>query len=634
MDDDEELADELALEGMAAGDAAAAEYLKARTRVMDAEYERLHLSHFREWMYTALEAIVGLILFLIFAAVASAVYEAGRADGLVIESFSAPPDLVQKGLTGQVLASKLLDRLNAMQSATSSSRAASSFTHDWGDDIKVAIPDTGVSLGEVIRYLHNWLGHEMHLSGELYEQGDKVALTVRLEGEPGQTFSGRTADLDAIVQQAAEAVFRRAQTYRYSVFLEYHGRTREAVQVLKTLSQTGSAHERAWADHGLALFLGTAGRYEEARAKDLRAQAENPDLLNPVSGLAWLAGVRGHDEEALLYTRQIPALLGGRGASELSPATIRYQRALYSASIAEIFGDYRSAVSSIDAYGLVPNAFGNPDALIEAANDMALAHDGADGRARLARLDPDRLGSEPDTTPLADVALVRGQIALARGDWRGAARAFEEAEMLGHARAQAEAGIYSDAIYRHLTAGPWLAYALAMQGETARAEAILKTLSGDCYVCTRIRGRIAAHEGRMGAAAWWFARAAAQAPSLPFAETDWGAMLLARGDTAGAIAKFAQANRKAPHYADALELWGEALIKQNRSDLALAKFAEADKYAPNWGRLHLMWGEALLWSGHRDEAKKQFALAGGLDLTMAERAQLLTLSPFKGERAG
>ncbi len=131
-------------------------------------------------------------------------------------------------------------------------------------------------------------------------------------------------------------------------------------------------------------------------------------------------------------------------ASELSPETIRYQRALYNASIAEAFGDYRNAVSSIDTYGLVPNAFGNPDALIEAANDSALAHDGADARARLARLDPDKLGPEPDTVPLADVALVRGQIALLRGDWRGAARAFEQAEVLGHARAQAQAGIYSD----------------------------------------------------------------------------------------------------------------------------------------------------------------------------------------------
>jgi Flp pilus assembly protein TadD len=231
---------------------------------------------------------------------------------------------------------------------------------------------------------------------------------------------------------------------------------------------------------------------------------------------------------------------------------------------------------------------------------------------RLARLDPDRLGAEPDTVPLADVALVRGQIALAQADWRGAARAFEEGEALGHARAQAQGGIYSDAVYRRVTAGPWLAYALAMQGEAARAEAILKTLPGDCYVCTRIRGRVAAHEGRMDAAAWWFARAAAQAPSLPFAETDWGAMLLAHGDAAGAVAKFAQAHAKAPHFADVLELWGEALMKQNRSDLALAKFAEAAKYAPNWGRLHRKWGEALVWSGRKDEAKKQFAIAAQL----------------------
>ena len=612
MDDDEDLADELALERLEAGDAAAAKYLEAKTRVLDAEYERLHLSHFREWMYTALEAIVGLILFLVFAAVASAVYQAGRADGLVIESFSAPPDLVQKGLTGQALASKLLDRLNAMQNATSSSRAASSFSHDWGDDIKVAIPDTGVSLGEVIRYLHNWLGHEMHLSGELYEQGDKVALTVRLDGEAGRTFWGRAADLDAIVQQAAEAVFRRAQTYRYSVFLEYHGRTREAEQVLQELSETGSAKERAWADHGLSLFRANAGRYSEAQALDLRAHAENPALPNTVAGLAWLANVQGHDEDALGYARQALTLLGGKGAVELSPATVRYERALYNASTAEALGDYRGAISVIDTYGLVPGAFGNPDALIEAANDTALAHDGAEARARLARLDPDRLRPEPDTVPLADVALVRGQIALARGDWRGAARAFEEAEALAHARAQAETGFYSDSMYRHVTAGPWLAYAAAMQGETAKAEAILKTLQGDCYVCMRIRGRIAAHEGRKAAAAWWFARAAAQAPSLPFAETDWGAMLLAGGDSAGAVAKFAQAHAKAPHYADALELWGEALVKQNRSDLALAKFAEAARYAPNWGRLHLMWGKALMWSGHKDAARKQFAIAAQL----------------------
>jgi len=123
-------------------------------------------------------------------------------------------------------------------------------------------------------------------------------------------------------------------------------------------------------------------------------------------------------------------------------------------------------------------------------------------------------------------------------------------------------------------------------------------------------------------AGYWFARAVALAPSLPFAYADWGQMLMTKGNRDGAIAKFTIANRKGPHYADPLEMWGEALIAKNRSDLALAKFEEAAKYAPNWGGLHLKWGEALLWSGDKAGANKQFAIASRLDLTQSERASL------------
>jgi cytochrome c-type biogenesis protein CcmH/NrfG len=112
----------------------------------------------------------------------------------------------------------------------------------------------------------------------------------------------------------------------------------------------------------------------------------------------------------------------------------------------------------------------------------------------------------------------------------------------------------------------------------------------------------------------------ARSPSIPFADTDWGMMLLQKGDAAGAIEKFRSANRKGPHFADPLEGWGEALMAQNRSDLALTKFEQANRYAPNWGRLHLKWGEALLYSGDKDAAKKQFAIAEGLYLMSTERA--------------
>jgi tetratricopeptide (TPR) repeat protein len=157
-------------------------------------------------------------------------------------------------------------------------------------------------------------------------------------------------------------------------------------------------------------------------------------------------------------------------------------------------------------------------------------------------------------------------------------------------------------------------------GDVTGARATLAVLRGDCYICVDGRANVEAIAKNWTAAAVLFKRATTQAPSVPIAYTDWGAMLLSKGDDNAAIEKFAQANQKSPHFADPLEMWGEALIAKNRSDLALAKFEEADKYAPNWGRLHLKWGEALYYSGQKDAAAAQFAAASRLSLSAADAA--------------
>jgi tetratricopeptide (TPR) repeat protein len=141
-----------------------------------------------------------------------------------------------------------------------------------------------------------------------------------------------------------------------------------------------------------------------------------------------------------------------------------------------------------------------------------------------------------------------------------------------------------------------------------------------------MRARIAELESQHARADWWFARAVAAAPSIPFAYADWGKVLFAQGQPDAAIEKFKLANQKGPHFADPLEMWGEALMARNQSHLALAKFEEADKYAPNWGRLHLKWGEALVYAGKPDKAKRQFARAAQLDLTPSEKFELAKAS--------
>jgi tetratricopeptide (TPR) repeat protein len=136
------------------------------------------------------------------------------------------------------------------------------------------------------------------------------------------------------------------------------------------------------------------------------------------------------------------------------------------------------------------------------------------------------------------------------------------------------------------------------------------------------RARGAAH-GALGAAATQnFALALRLAPLLPFAETDAGELLLAKGDLAGATEMLARAHEKSPHFADPLELWGEALARKGDLEAALAKFHAAAVAAPNWGRLHLQWGLVLDRLGRRSEAAAQFRLARSLDLSPADRQTL------------
>jgi tetratricopeptide (TPR) repeat protein len=206
------------------------------------------------------------------------------------------------------------------------------------------------------------------------------------------------------------------------------------------------------------------------------------------------------------------------------------------------------------------------------------------------------------------------------GDWRVAAtdaRAYAAA-----LKAYRPLSATLNSLEAKTLAVPLLAEALARSGDLVGAWTAIDETPGDCYACIRTRGVIAAAARERGRADYWFARAVAAAPSVPFAYADWGQALLARGKPDDAITQFTIANRKGPHFADPLEGWGEALMAKNQSHLALAKFAEAEKYAPNWGRLHLKWGEALVYAGKRDEAKAQFARAAQLDLTPSEKAEL------------
>jgi len=184
----------------------------------------LVVRHISDVLKLSFELALALIFTAIVFVIAAAIRSAATDSGVVIEAFSVPPDLAARGLTGDVIATKVLDRLSAMQAQTASRRAASSYANDWGKNIKVQIPDTGVSIGELNNFLHDWLGHQTHIGGEIYRAANGIAVTARAGDDASPTFTGADADLDKLIQQAAEAVYRSTQPYRYGIWLQRIGR--------------------------------------------------------------------------------------------------------------------------------------------------------------------------------------------------------------------------------------------------------------------------------------------------------------------------------------------------------------------------------------------------------------------------
>ncbi|HEX3944945.1 MAG TPA: hypothetical protein VHW69_12735 [Rhizomicrobium sp.] len=590
------------------------------------KYETSHLRwrRFNDQMRGFLQVWFVVVGALVVAALAAAVWSAAHDDALIIDVFKVPSDLAGRGLTGEVIASQLLDQLTHIQADTDSSRAPSSYASNWGNDIKVQIPNTGISIGEAYRYLAAWLGHRTHISGEIFRTEKGYALTVRITGAAGVRFEGLESQLDSLIAHAAENVYGGTQPFRYAIYLAGHGRNAEDEKVLRGLALGGPVSDRPWAYTTWAYSAQNADDMREALKRARMAVALAPDLPLAQNNLAFFEAEVGDDERELQASRAARRALDGNGAHLMiarSAAAIGTQT---DANIAEELGEFRNAAAQYRKITAAPDFEGSHWlARRMGAADLALAHDVSGSRRLLGTdLDSALMAQSIDGFgwQLPNFRFAQFEQLVALGDWPAARTDVETA------LSTPQAAVLSAKPFLRAQVWPRLALAQAMAGDSKAAWLTLKKTSLDCYPCLRVRGQIDAMQKNWHGAGYWFASAVRRAPSIPFAYLEWGQMLLANGDKDGAIAKFSEAHAKGPHFADPSEIWGEALIAKNRSDLALSKFDDANKDAPNWGRLHLKWGEALWWSGKAVEARKQFSIASHLDLSIADKTELGRIS--------
>jgi len=599
---------------------------------LDLQMEEIHkrepyeMSHFRlrrfsGWAKATFEFSLGLIGLVLVAGLGVMLWNAAHSDGFVIESFAVPPDMAARGLTGDVVAGRLLDRLTVITTpGTNTASAAQAISSSSADDVKVEIPETGISLGELYRFLRRWLGHEKVVSGEVLRDTQGLAIGLRINGRDGATYQAAEADFDALLQKAAEHVFDVTVPAGYTAWLMAQHPPREAEmqavhqRVLADPAATPLMRAAAW--NGLGVNASNRGDLRQSVTFYRQAREADPSMALGFTNAVANEALLSHSEAALALLPQALAALEKNHDGYRSRVVEAILAGLH-AQDADLRGDFAGAVAGNQAQAAAepPGSYRNYFGLLSVALDRARLHDGGAIAWMAEQPRPGSISNAPNRLPLF-VRPFRTEAALQH--WPRVI-AMAEGEKIVTQADLSEAGrkTYSAVLVR-----PLAALAKAKIGDTAGAESLIAATPADCYDCVRIRGTIASEARQWARADTWFAKAVHDAPSVPFAYEDWGRSLLARGQSDAAIEKFKLGNQKGPHFADPLEGWGEALMAKNQSHKALEKFAEAEKYAPNWGRLHLKWGEALTFAGKKDEAKAQFARAAQLELTPSEKQEL------------
>jgi tetratricopeptide (TPR) repeat protein len=555
----------------------ASDYFRKQSRLVEIQTEHLHeqravnlqllkLRRFDERLRVGLRLFVILVATIIGIGGVILIHDAVTSRSVVIEPFETPAALVERGLTGTVVASSVLDQLTRLQAATRSLMQRRDLSNAWFQEIKLTVPEAGISIGEISQLLKARFSHDIHVSGDVVQaQEGGLEVTVRGDGLLPQTFSGASDQLAKLTTEAAEYVYAQSQPALWAQYLIDSGRYQEAIQFCKMSIGSSSGPDRPvlltyWAT-AIAQSSGTGPQALALVEWAIRLQPDYWSAYNVWSGLQNLLG---HEEDVWKMGENMRKIAGGRPgrAPEFEYSDVDWISWNLPAELAAL----TSNASASFGAGTFPFAVGPAIALT-----YAEMHDPTAAELALQMTRPD--ANDPSIS--ASAHAVRGMLAAESGE---AAQSVSEWEAFLLA--------YSDPAVSWADPGLhcWVAPAEEAAGHPDKADAVLK--SGGTFVdCYRFRGDILDQRGDWAMAQKAYTEAVALAPDLPAGYYSWGLALAKHEDLVGAEAKLREANKCGPHWADPLKAWGDVLVKQGKIKEALARYDEALKYAPNWKQL-------------------------------------------------
>ncbi len=344
----------------------------------------LHGQRIGQAIRIAFQVLIALVVLVIGAGIAVMLHDAFTSHSVVIDSFNAPAGLASRGVTGTVVASEVLNELTRLQQATRSSDLAQqkrSLSNGWSNEVRVEVPETGVSLGEISQLLKDRFGHDLHIGGSLVEDASGgLALTLSGDNLAPKIFTGGAGDLDTLVVDAGQYVYSQFQPALWVHYLVDTHRCPEAVSVSESQYETVDDQSRAslLTDWATCLPDGTdfeAGEHERLQMYE-EAIALDPQFWWAYAKEEYALTALGEEEEAWRLGQSARRAAGSR----VSQLVARGEPALF---LSDMFftHDLRAARRTRRKCLLSTNAFG-----IEASHWNRLPETASRRSSRLARV--------------------------------------------------------------------------------------------------------------------------------------------------------------------------------------------------------------------------------------------------------
>jgi tetratricopeptide (TPR) repeat protein len=261
----------------------------------------------------AFSLVLSIILLAAIVALVVAFIKELRSDTVVLEGFSAPPDLVNRGYTPTVIAEYILDEIRSIQKGVRTTRQPRILESSTQlPDIDVA--HGALSMRALVRYTRRFLAlGDNSVSGDIVRNDQVLKGNIRFrEKRTIQMASIERADgnIEALLKDVAHAVVQATDPYMLAAFLY----DEEAKQPDHSFRQTLAAidyvlahppeDDDAWGLMLLGQVLRVQNHFAEAADAYREATRRSPKIPFALDNLAQVLYFAGQLDEA---ARMIPA---------------------------------------------------------------------------------------------------------------------------------------------------------------------------------------------------------------------------------------------------------------------------------------------------------------------------------------